>query len=262
MARLLPDAVWHFRCGVRTTPDSNAAEQIGKLFHADGNGGVIFRCADRTHHDIVRDHQKGNEKNKREVKMKNILEKPFCEALMYVRKKNKDCSSRSKLAVRTRIESWYIASFERGERLPTRKQLAAICKELNSPQLREVGEKEIEYARTHPDVKICYADNTTCWKCHKPMKTVYGLIDGCPIPPDAFSDGMIKVCADKGVILEERRSGTTGETHLVNVCEHCGAFLGEFYLHDLWYGATETIQVEDVSDFIPDKEEIDEDSKS
>lgn len=194
--------------------------------------------------------------------MKNILAMPFCEALMYVRKKNKDCSSRSKLAVRTRIESWYIASFERGERLPTRKQLAAICKELNSPQLREVGEKEIEYARTHPDVKICYADNTTCWKCHKPMKTVYGLIDGCPIPPDAFSDGMIKICTDKGVILEERRSGTTGETHLVNVCEHCGAFLGEFYLHDLWYGETETIQVEDVSDFIPDKEEIDEDSKS
>ena len=117
---------------------------------------------------------------------------------MYVRKKNKDCSSRSKLAARTHIESWSIASFERGESLPTRKQLAAICKELNSPQLREVGEKEIEYARTHPDVKICYADNTTCWKCHKPMKTVYGLIDECPIPPDAFSDGMIKVCADKG----------------------------------------------------------------
>ena len=86
--------------------------------------------------------------------MKNIMEMPFCEAMMYVRKKNKDCSSRSKLAVRTHIESWSIAAFERGERLPTRKQLAAICKELNSAELREIGEREIEYARTHPDVKI------------------------------------------------------------------------------------------------------------
>ena len=194
--------------------------------------------------------------------MKDISTMNFAESLCYIRKKHKECNTQTLLAARTRMPRYKIQEFERGKSLPTRKELAAICKELNSDGLMEIGEREIEYARTHPDVKICYADNTTCWKCRKPMKTAYGLIDGHPIPPDEFSDCMKKICADKGVILEERRSGTTGETHLVNVCEHCGAFLGEFYLHDLWYGETETIQVEDVSDFIPDKEEIDEDSKS
>lgn len=45
------------------------------------------------------------------------------------------------------------------------------------------------------------------------------------------------------------------ETHLVNVCPHCGAFIGEFYLHDLWYGETEVIRVKNVSDFVVPEEE-------
>lgn len=76
--------------------------------------------------------------------MKNIYEMKFGEAMMYVRKKSKACSSRSLLAVRTRISSWQIASFEKGESLPTLKELALICNELGSPQLKEVGEREIE----------------------------------------------------------------------------------------------------------------------
>lgn len=110
------------------------------------------------------------------------------------------------------------------------------------------------YKRTHPDVKICFADNTTCWKCGQKMCSVYGLIDGNPMSPDFFNDSMLKISRGKGVLLEERVSGVTGETHLVNVCPHCGTFIGEFYLHDLWYGETETIQVDDVAEFIREKE--------
>lgn len=178
----------------------------------------------------------------------------FSECLLYLRKKNKECSSQSKLADKTSISRYEIRRFERGEDLPTLSQLNAICIALNSDVLRKKGEIEIEYANTHPDVKICFADNTTCWKCSKTMCSVYGLLDGHPISPDDFNDTMLKISREKGVILEERKSGTTGETHTVNVCPHCGAFIGDFYLHDLWYGETETIQVVDIADFIPPKE--------
>lgn len=76
--------------------------------------------------------------------MKNIFEMKFGEAMMYIRKKCKGCSSRSILAVRTRISSWQIESFEKGDSLPTLKELALICDELGSPQLKVIGEREIE----------------------------------------------------------------------------------------------------------------------
>lgn len=96
-----------------------------------------------------------------------------------------------------------------------------------------------------PIVKICYADDTPCWKCGEKMKSVYGLIGEQPISPDDFTDKMVAIAREKGVQLQNRKSNVTGETHLVNVCEHCGAFIGEFYLHDLWYEETEVIEVSD-----------------
>ena len=86
------------------------------------------------------------------------------------------------------------------------------------------------------------------------MCSVYGLIDGNPISPDFFNEEMVRVSREKGVVLTERRSGVTGETHLVNTCPHCGAFIGEFYLHDLWYGEKERIPVADVTEFIQEED--------
>lgn len=86
------------------------------------------------------------------------------------------------------------------------------------------------------------------------MKTVYGIVNGGPIDPDGFNDEMLRIARDKGVILEERKSGTTGEVHLVNVCPHCGNFIGNFFTHELWYEETETIQIEDVTGFIREDE--------
>lgn len=186
--------------------------------------------------------------------MKNIEEMNFADCLFYLRKKSQDCRTQSLLAVRSRVSRWAIQSFERGESLPTMSQLKAICDVLDSDILREKGEKAIEYKMTHPEVKICFADNTPCWKCGGKMCSVYGIVNEHPISPDEFNETMLKISREKGTILEDRRSNTTNETHLVNVCPHCGAFIGDFYLHDLWYGETETITVDDVADFIPPKE--------
>lgn len=103
-------------------------------------------------------------------------------------------------------------------------------------------------------VQICFADDTVCWRCKQKMCSVYGLVNGQPISPDEFNETMIRISREKGVRLEERRSGMTKETHLVNVCPHCGTFIGEFYLHDLWYEETETIQVEDTTGFNLDEQ--------
>ena len=187
--------------------------------------------------------------------MKDISTMNFGEALQTVRKSSKELGSRIKLAAKAGVDSCKISSIEKGESLPTKKQLNALCDALGNEQLREKGLSEIEYKRTHPDVKICFSDKTVCWKCGKTMCSVYGLLEGSPISPDGFSEEMLQIAQAKGVVLEERKSGFTGESHIVNVCPHCGAFIGDFYLHDLWYGETEVIQVENVSDFIVPEEE-------
>ena len=76
--------------------------------------------------------------------MKSIDEMTFSECLLYLRKKNKECSSQSKLADKTSISRYEIRRFECGEDLPTLSQLNAICIALNSDVLRKKGEIEIE----------------------------------------------------------------------------------------------------------------------
>ncbi|MGN1061679.1 MAG: helix-turn-helix domain-containing protein [Candidatus Scatosoma sp.] len=186
--------------------------------------------------------------------MKDIKIMPLGEALMYVRKSNKQYSSREKLSQATGISKWMLTRYEREGNLPPMSDWIKICDALSNEELRQMGVAQIEYKRTHPNVKICFADNTTCWKCKQTMCSVYGLVDGHPISPDFFNEEMLEISRKKGAILTERRSGVTGEIHLVNTCPHCGAFIGEFYLHDLWYGETETISVQDVKDFIRDEE--------
>lgn len=186
--------------------------------------------------------------------MKDLSQMTFGELLQYVRKSNKDIRTRQNLARLTNISSYSLAAYEKDERLPSKKELDTICDVLESEILREKGSVEIEYKRTHPKVQVYFSDQTTCWNCGGKMRSVYGLIDDNPIPPDIFNDEMLRISREKGVILEERESKTTGHKHLVNVCPNCNAFIGEFYLHELWYGETEVIDIDDVSDFIRDEE--------
>lgn len=182
--------------------------------------------------------------------MKNINEMTLGDAIYYCRKKVQAYSSRDKISSATGIDKWRLASIENNNDLPTKKEWALIAPLLQNQELEQRGYEMIEYKRTHPEVKLCLADNTTCWKCKNKMHSAYGLVNGGPIPPDFFNETMLKICNEKGVILQERKSNTTGESHIVNVCPHCGAFIGEFYLHDMWYGETETVVVTDVTGFV------------
>lgn len=179
--------------------------------------------------------------------MKNIS---LGKTIQTLRKKNSNIETQEKLASLTGLERRVISELERDKRLPKKKEIKIIASVLGSTELEAKGLELIEYERTHPDVKLCYADDTPCWKCGEKMKTVYGLVNGYPIDPDNFNDEMLQIAKGKGVVLEERKSGTTGEVHMVNVCPHCGNFLGHFYTHELWYEETETIQIEDIKKFI------------
>lgn len=88
--------------------------------------------------------------------MKDISTMNFGEALQTVRKSSKELGSRIKLAAKAGVDSRKISSIEKGESLPTKKQLNALCDALGNEQLREKGLSEIEYKRTHLDVKICF----------------------------------------------------------------------------------------------------------
>ena len=101
--------------------------------------------------------------------MKDISKMTFGEALQIVKKESKECSSRHKLAVRTGIPFWRLSAIEKGEDLPRKKELIAICDALGCEELKVKGLSEIEYKRTHPDVKICFSDRTPCWKCGETM---------------------------------------------------------------------------------------------
>jgi len=185
---------------------------------------------------------------------KDISQMPLGEALTYVRKAHKEYGSRDKLSKATGVSKWDLTRIEKDAFLPPMSVWNKICDALGNEELRKIGAEQIEYKRTHPDVVICFSDQTECWKCGGQMCSVYGKIEGYPLSPDDFNEEMLKASREKGVLLTERRSGVTGKTHLVNTCPHCGAFIGEFYLHDLWYGETEVIPVKDVTDFIQDEE--------
>ncbi|MCD8372848.1 MAG: helix-turn-helix domain-containing protein [Clostridia bacterium] len=186
--------------------------------------------------------------------MKDVTKMTFSQWLKHIRTSGKDRKKQFEFAKAVGISVEQLQSIERGERLPTKQEVNTICDALHnedlSEDLRAKGLAEVEYKRTHPDVKLLLSDRTICWNCGKMMWSAYGTVNESVLSPDEFNKSMCDIATSKGVILQRRYSQTTHETHLVNVCPHCNAFIGEFFLHDLWYGETETIQIDDVADFI------------
>jgi len=181
---------------------------------------------------------------------------PFNKLLVKIRKANAEFNTQEKLAAKIGENRAFISLWERGQSLPDAEQFMKLCEIFNDPLFKEVGEKalteekeRVHYARLHPKVKLCLADDTLCWRCNEKMHTAYGMVDDNPISPDGFNETMLKIAKEKGVIIEPRYSKTTDETHLANVCPHCGTFIGEFFMHELWYGETEVIDIEDVEGF-------------
>jgi len=95
----------------------------------------------------------------------------------------------------------------------------------------------------NPQCETCnnYMQNTfmeiiegPCWKCKNPMKVAVIENDfsrgGTHVGPEAFREEEIKIAKSKGVFIKEVYSKTMNGRYKANICNHCGAFCGEFYL--------------------------------
>lgn len=74
-----------------------------------------------------------------------------------------------------------------------------------------------------------------CWKCNKPMKLAILISGGTFCDPSEFNESQVKIARENGVVLRENYSNTLQEKYLANTCEHCGSFIGKFFLDDYLY---------------------------
>ena len=67
-----------------------------------------------------------------------------------------------------------------------------------------------------------------CWSCGSPMKIALIELYG----PERFTDKEIEFASSKGVLIEEKFSGTMQKSYLANTCPKCGSFVGQFHIDD------------------------------
>jgi len=67
-----------------------------------------------------------------------------------------------------------------------------------------------------------------CCQCGTPMKIALIELYG----PDRFSDAEIEFARSHGVLIKEQLSKTMQESYFANTCPKCGAFIGQFFVHD------------------------------
>ena len=73
---------------------------------------------------------------------------------------------------------------------------------------------------------------TSCWKCNGSMKLAF--YDNT-MPPSGFTDKLIALAREKGVVIKEAWSGLHGTPINHNICPHCDSMFGEWYLSNFWY---------------------------
>ena len=78
---------------------------------------------------------------------------------------------------------------------------------------------------------------TECWRCGEKMKAaIIEAENGNRIlSPSEFSQEEINIAVSNGVNIKNRYSKTVNSSYYANVCNRCNAFLGDFYMHDLYY---------------------------
>ena len=67
------------------------------------------------------------------------------------------------------------------------------------------------------------------------MKTAIISLEGLIIGPRFFQKEDIEKAREYGAFLKVNFSNTIQERYLSNTCGKCGAFTGEFYLHDYFH---------------------------
>ncbi len=74
---------------------------------------------------------------------------------------------------------------------------------------------------------------TECWKCKRNMRLAMIIISSKMILyPDDFNEEDIKLAQSLGVTIKKQYSKTINESYLANTCDHCNAFIGDFYMYD------------------------------
>ena len=71
-----------------------------------------------------------------------------------------------------------------------------------------------------------------CRVCGKKMKIAFAIINGGLYTPFDFSNEHVKFATDNGVMIKMQFSKTMGQSYLANTCEHCGNFVGDFFIHE------------------------------
>lgn len=55
----------------------------------------------------------------------------------------------------------------------------------------------------------------------------------------SFNEKEIGIANSLGANIAKRYSKTVDDSYMANVCKHCNAFIGEFYMHDYYYASYE-----------------------
>ena len=77
----------------------------------------------------------------------------------------------------------------------------------------------------------------TCWRCGGEMKVAMILANNERgiITASSFNEEEINQANSLGANIAKRYSKTVENSYMANVCEHCNAFIGDFYMHDYYY---------------------------
>ena len=74
-----------------------------------------------------------------------------------------------------------------------------------------------------------------CWKCKRNMKLAMIISSKMILYPEDFNEDDIKLTQLLGVTIKKQYSKTINESYLANTCNHCNAFIGDFYMHEYSY---------------------------
>ncbi len=79
---------------------------------------------------------------------------------------------------------------------------------------------------------VMQINNEPCWKCGKLMKIAFIMSKGVFFGPEGFNKQQLELAKSKGVLIKRQDSKTSKETYLANTCPDCGAFIGQFFIHE------------------------------
>lgn len=83
--------------------------------------------------------------------------------------------------------------------------------------------------------KTMYVVIGNCWNCGSDMNIAMMDVEEVMSGPSSFSETDIVKAKEYGAILQSNYSQTVQKSYISNTCGGCGAFTGEFYLHDHYH---------------------------